>query len=242
MENKYFQYANALSPVTSSDAYTELHDLDPVVYNISRYFAGILGIHATGRWNVVCNKIGRTDLVNKVVNQTIPYDCFPWSTDTQFRFPLLSVYRTDEQYEWHTATYDKVISTIQVLYILPPLDAHQNELMHPFLTYVNRVLVNRTKEGSDESFNSQEQVWIDAGLHYIAVESCEYAKIPGLSGNIHFPATLLTLKCEERLIDTIELNFFDYAGCDGYVDIHSSNAAYDGYANIDYPFTSYSST
>ena len=239
MENKYFKYGNVISPLTSSDAYSSLYYLDPVLYNLQKYILGILDIHCKSRWNLVCNNIGRTDLLNKVVNQCIPYDPFPFATDTQYKFPLVCIYRTDESYEWHSSCYDKINSNFHILYILPPLDASQCEIIHPFLTHVNRVVVNRVKEGSDEQFNSQEQVWINSGLKRIGVESCEYAKIPALNSKIHFPATLMNVVCEEKLIDTIELNMSNYAGCDGYLSIHSSNSAYDGYANIDYPFTSY---
>ena len=229
MENAYFKYANTISPLTISGTNTALQDLDAVLFNMTQFYIGVIGLHCMSRWNIEINKIGRTDLTNKIVNEVVPYDPLPFATDNQFRFPLLAVYRTNEEYEYRTAIKDHIVSHFNLLYILPPLASDQAESLYPFLTHINRVLVNRTKEGSDSAFNSQEQVWVEAGLEQIGIERCEYGKIPTLKSNMYLPTISLTIKCQEILDPSLvkDLNFEELEGTDIKIKIHPLDGSCD---------------
>jgi hypothetical protein len=229
MENGYFQVANVLSPLTSSTTNSLLYDADPCLYRIIQYFSGVLILHMQSRWNAEVVKSGRSDLIDKMVNEVIPYDPLPLATDTQFRFPLLSAYRTSESYEWKTIAWYHVTSEMNILYILPPLTSDQTEGLYPFLTHAARTLVDRTEETLDSNFNSGELVWQEAGLEEIKITSCTYGKIPGLknglNSNIYFPTVSLTLQCIEKRMP-VAANFELFNGMDARVKVHE-----DGYCD-----------
>jgi len=234
MENGYFKVANALSPLDALSSESTLYDADPVLYRIIQYFAGVITLHCQPRWNVEVAKLGRTDLVNKVINEVLPYDPLPLATDNQFRFPLLCAYRTNETYDWKTISWYNITSNIEILYILPPLTSDQGESLYPFLTHVSRVMVDRMAQGLDSNFNSGEEVWAEAGLEEIGMESCDYGKIPGLKSgldsNMYFPAVSLKAMCKERRmpVPASEGMFEAFEGVDVKVKSHM-----DGYCDID---------
>ena len=223
MENRYFQVASVLSPLTNATTNSLLYDADPCLYRIIQYFSGVLILHSLDRWNAEVTRAGRPDLIDKVVNEVIPYDPLPLAQDNQFRFPLLSAYRMSETYEWKTIAWYHVISEMEILYMLPPLTSDQTEGLYPFLTHAARTLVDRTEETLDSNFNSGEQVWVEAGLEEIEITNCTYGKIPGLKAglqsNIYFPTVSLSLKCVEKRMP-VAANFELYEGIDARVKVH----------------------
>lgn len=222
MENGYFQVASVLSPLANSSANSLLLDADPCLYNIIKYFSGVLILHMQDRWNIEVARFGRTDLINKVVNEVIPYDPLPFAQDNQFRFPLLAAYRMNESYNWKTIAFYHVTSEIEILFMLPPLTSDQTEGLHPFLTHAARTLVDRTEETLDSNFNAGEQVWVNAGLEQIEITKCTYGKVPGLQSNMYFPTLSMTLKCLERRMP-VAANFELFTGMDARIKIDSGD-------------------
>ena len=222
-EDGYFQIGNVLSPITSSLSNSSLKDVDPVLYYIIKYFAGIIQLHVGPRFDAECASIGRTDLVGHSVAQVVPFDPLPLSNEDQYKFPLLCVYRKHEDYTMKSSTWYSIKSELEVLYILPPLTSDQGRKLYPLLTHVARVFVDRTMNGFDDGFNNSEQVWQEAGLDQIGMESTAYGKFPGLNdnaknekSNIFFPGISATLLCSERRMPAL-VNYSDFNGFDGYV-------------------------
>lgn len=229
-ENAYFQVADTLSPVTSSLANTALKDVDPVLYNILRYFAGIIAIHVGPRFDAEVTAMGRPELVGNVIAQAVGYDPLPIATEDQYKFPLLCAYRKSETYDLKTNTWYSIKSEIEVLYVLPPISSDQGKRLNPLLTQIARVLVDRTMQGFDQSFNAGQQVWRDSGLDQIGMQNTDYGKFPGLKNNeksnIWFPGISCTIQCQERRMPE-GINFSKLAGFDGYVEAYDKVS--DGY-------------
>ena len=230
MENKYFQVANVLSPLASATTNSLLLDADPCLYYIIKYFSGVLILHMLSRWNAEVAKVGRTDLIDKVVNEVVPYDPLPLAQDTQFRFPLLAAYRISEAYDWKTIAWYHVTSDMEILYVLPPLTADQVEGLYPFLTHAARTMVDRTEETLDSNFNAGELVWQEAGLEEIELKNCTYGKIPGLkngmNSNIYFPTVSMSLRCVEKRMP-VAANFELFEGIDARIKIYNPDGPCD---------------
>ena len=233
MENQYFKVANVISPLTGLTTNTLLLDADPCLYRVIEYFSGVLALHMSARWDAEVAKVGRNDLIGKVVNEVVPYDPLPLATDTQFRFPLLAAYRRSETYDWKTIAWYHITSEMEILYILPPLTADQVEGLYPFLTHAARTLVDRTEETLDSNFNHSEQVWVEAGLEEIELVNCNYGRIPGLkagiNSNMYFPTVSMTLKCLEKRMP-VAANFETFEGIDARVKIHEDGIPCDYHA------------
>jgi len=197
-EDGYFRYSSVDSPLTAALTNSLLQDADPVLYKIIEFYKGVIELHCGDRWDAAVAASNRNDLVGKIVSQVIPYDPLPFARNNQFRFPLMAAYRSHEEYRDKTNGWINIESDIDLLYILPPLGSDQTEGLHPFLTHINRVIVDRSRNGFDTNYNSGEQPWVESGIEQISMESCDYGKIPGFSTDLYFPAISLKIKCVER--------------------------------------------
>lgn len=218
LEDGYFGYSSIVSPITSSLANSSLKDLDPALYYAIDYFTNIIKKHAGSRWDAE-SALVRTDLVGKIVNQTLPYDPLPFPQQNQFRFPLLAVYRTEEDYEWKVISKDHITCVFDVLYILPPLEVEAAERLYPFLSFIGKALLERTKQGFDTNINSGEQYWHESGIEEIGFIGSTYGKAPVvLNSNIQFPLISMQLKVVERLTPQLQ-NYQSFAGSDMNIEV-----------------------
>lgn len=220
MENEFFTFT-VPSPlgVTSNEL---LQDADPVLYYILKFYKAVIILHTQDRWT---HEIAQTkpDLLSPVASTT-PFDPMPFLQESQFKFPLLSVFRTKEAYQERTSTQYFSKTNMSVFYIMPPLSPAQMERLNPFRTHVARTIVNRTEQGFDTNYNSGQNVWKASGLAKVRVLSTSYGNIP-TETNSFFPTVVLDLEVEEQVKQNPN-NFQLFNGMDGYVSA-SDNAIYN---------------
>ena len=228
LEDGYFKAGGTLSPLASSLSNSLLKDADPVIYYLLQYYAGVINLHMGARWNAEAAAAGRSDLANLTTGHKVPFDPIPYLQENQFKFPLLAAYRKNERYEWFTTTWYRITSTVEILWIMPPMSTGQMERMSAFRAHVARTLVDRTAMGFDTNFNSGEQVWHEAGLDKIGIKAANFGNIPTDTGLV-FPTILLECELVERRMPAPEpgSNYVNLTGIDGYISSASDVAVID---------------
>lgn len=227
LEDGYFKVGGINSPLTASTANSLLQDADPVIYYMLQYFAGVINLHMGARWNAEVAAAGRSDLNNLTVGHKLPYDPIPYLQENQYKLPLLAAFRKNEVYAELTYSWYNITSTLNILWIMPPLSAGQMERLAPFRSHVARTLMDRTEQGLDTNYNSGQNVWAASGLSKIRAVNCSFGNIP-TDTNQFYPTILMEFELTERRMPATEPgnNFENFTGWDGYVV-----AASDGYVS-----------
>lgn len=228
-EDGYFKVGGVQSPLTTSTTNSFLQDADPALFRMLQFYQNVIERHALPRWNVQVAASGRADLVNRIINSILPYDPAELLQENQFRFPLLAIFPVSEDYEYLTTTWYHVTRRMNLIFLMPPINSEQMELMSPFLSYVSKILLDRTLEGLDQFVNNGEQYWNEAQIERIGLTNSLFGRIPkGPSSNLFFPALQMEIEVVERRMYASE-NFEPFTGFDGYI----SNNNNDGYAPIE---------
>ncbi len=243
-ENRYFRVGGVTSPLSSSfSGSLPVFDLDPAIHQLITFLPAVINLHCGSRWNEEVAKCGLSSLSGSIVAQALPYNPMPISTENAWRFPLFAAYPTESSYEWTTVSKYSVIRDVEVVYLLPPLQSEQLERLHPFLSHIERTLVDRIAEGTDEDYNSGELVWKSAGISKIESLGAMVDKLPAVTegprSNIFFPMLCLKLRVTE-LRNTAEI---ESANLEMYGGIHSGSVSIasgsgDG-GNVTSPFTDF---
>lgn len=219
-EDGYFSVAAVNSPLTASTANSLLRDADPAIFFLLDFYAGVIGLHLGARWNAEVTLAGRPDLVGLSVADKVPFDPVPYFQENQYKFPLLAAFRKNETYEWKTASFYHITSTLNVLWVLPPVTAGQAERMNPFRAHVARTLVDRSSFGYDTNYNAGELVWREAGIEKIVMKGSQYGNIPDVNSDLYLPTVLMEVEMTERRMNTSnDLNFEPLTGVENEYDI-----------------------
>lgn len=208
--NKYFKVGSVVSPTTSSLSNLPLDDLDPIIYGLQRYLYNVLDLHLGDRLSAERVAQGLSD---GYVNQILSYNPLPFKGMNEYKFPLMAIYRTEDEFENTTLAKYSVKSNIEILFLFEPWDTNQYERLHPFLRGISNIFVNRLKNSYDINYNDGEEVLKDTGIEEVRIINTSYNKFAGINGNneIHFPGLLLTIEVKEiesdysgNSVDTLE--------------------------------------
>jgi hypothetical protein len=218
-EDGYFAVGGVQSPLSAATTNSLLQDSDPVLYNLLNYYTGIINLHIGARWNAEVTLAGRPDLVNLTVAEQVPFDPIPYFQENQYKFPLLAAYRKSEKYEFKSAGWYHTISTLNIMWVLPPITAGQAERLNPFRVHVVRTLVDRTLEGFDTNYNAGEQFWKESGLEKIGIQSTSYGNIPDVASDLYLPTALIECELVERRMNpTTNGNFAPLEGVENDIE------------------------
>lgn len=88
----------------------------------------------------------------KAVAQAYPYEPLPEYLENQVQFPALFAYRKDVRTEWHSVGYEFDIVSLEVAYVLPPLDAAASERVLPALNAVAKALRRKSTDAWDPAY------------------------------------------------------------------------------------------
>ena len=139
-------------PLAADTGKSFLADADPAVYHLLEYYEAMITQHMGDR---IEEAFSETSLAGmSPVMGTCPYSPDYFMTQTQFKFPLLCVYRVRETLEEERTVSFSVmnVATFHVDYILPPLTAADMERLNPILASVVRILHNRSEQGFDPEY------------------------------------------------------------------------------------------
>lgn len=220
-----FKLGNVEFPVADSPFVGALEKLDPALYAALAFYKAVLVQHLGAYFDALATAAGLPDLVGKVVAEAVGYDPLPYLTAAQYKFPLLALYRTEEQIVDKTVAWYRSNQSWTLVYALPPLTAAQaNQVVH-VLKAVRAIILDRTEQGYDPSYLSGKEVWKDSGVAEIAVKTARYGAIPDLSAQIFFPALELQLSVAEQEDKTPGLDTF--AGIDATIAVSNGTPAED---------------
>ena len=215
---------------------------DPVTSTILRYFQNIIKINlgqafavdaaACGFLNAQMNFV----VDGNMVPQALAYPPDSTLATTNYKFPLLSVYRLTREFQQFTNMKLMIKSDYLVNFILPPLSNTQFNSLYKYLAYVSDVLIDRSWRGFDINYNGGEQVWKTAKIAYALLTKEEDGSFTGIEGK-EFPAIRLHLSImeEDQFIEAnypaMENIFVQTNVYDGYnLSLPVDNLA-DGYVN-----------
>ena len=147
------------------------------------------------------------------VAQTYPYEPLPEYLENQIAFPALFVYRKDLKTEWHSVGYEIDVASLEVVYVLPPLDAAASERILPILNAVEKALRRKATDAWDPAYTPPggslgDQYTAAGASHVVEAGFGEYVDSPDQrmgsvgylegAGGLYFPCVRLGAYVAER--------------------------------------------
>lgn len=216
-----FKLGGVEYPVAASPFVAARAKLDPILEAALAFYKAMLETHLGDYFDAMMTDASMPDYVGKIVAEMVGYDPTPYLQASQYKFPLMALYRTEEDVEDHTVAWYKAEQKWTLLYVLPTLTAAQaNRVIH-ILKGVRAVIVDRTIQGYDPTYQSGVEVWKDSGVMQIGVSTARYGTIPDLATNLQFPALELSIECIEREQKNPGLD--DMSGLDADVNVSNGN-------------------
>ncbi len=197
-----FKHGGVTFPLAASTAQKLLRDADPCVFYMLEYYAQVIRTHIGAR---LLAEVSGMDLLTAVVADTIPMNPEPYLLEKQTKLPILGVHRKSTTFEY-MGTRKLAVNTMEVVYVLPPMQAAEAERILPILHAIAAVIDNRTEQGFDPAYtpttpagSAGEKVWAAdrAGLARVEVTAQEFGGFAA-SPELFFPAVVLTVVAKER--------------------------------------------
>lgn len=238
VQNNKFSFDSATFPLATGTGNTVLADADPVSFKILQYFRGILQANLGARWVQEAAAAGLTHAnLQNIIDGYVVADaiCYPPGStlkQTDYKFPLLSVYRNRENYAQMSTHHIVTESDFSIVWTLPPLNSPaQRNRIYPFLSAVSKTILFYAFSGSDPKYNNGELVWQEAGFAFALVEKAEIGSFLGQDGQTEFPSIKINFKVFEKN-QFVPDDYEALTGFDGYID------EVDGY-NVNNPVTNF---
>ena len=149
------QVGNAVLPLTTTSERGLLFDADPALAYALDFWVYVIRTYVGTRLVQELAEAGITWAgrpISDAVAQWYPYEPLPEQLENQFQFPLLAAYRTEISTERFTAGHDVDSTALEVLYILPPLDAAGMERVAPILHAIMQSLRRKTTDAWDPGY------------------------------------------------------------------------------------------
>jgi hypothetical protein len=199
-EYKAFQVGAFVSPLTSSTANSLLADADPALYGLIDYYQAVLLIHLGARFDAEVAGAGLVLNAGAISAVAVPYDPAHNLQEQQLVPPLLAVFVESEKTDDKTRQRYHLEAKVKVQWVLPPLSPAQYLKLYPMLRAVAKVLVDRSVQGFDPSYESAEAVFAASGIEQLDLDTIDYGHLQ--IGNLFFPCVELGLTVYECKMDT----------------------------------------
>jgi hypothetical protein len=202
-EHEVFQHGGVSFPLVVDSTRSSLRDSDPAVFFALEFIAHCIEKYAGDR---IVHEARNADVgaITVPIGSTLPWDPAGYLTTSQFRFPMLALYRRSTEFADKTAIYRDDASALELAYILPPLTGAQFDAMIPLLNAVKGLVDHCVEKGWDPSFRPSggdcaDEVWSlkHAGLESIETRGASFGEFPGIE-DIAFPAITFSVLIKER--------------------------------------------
>jgi len=151
----YFRVGACQQPLPSPGTNSLLQDADPALFFWLDYATFIINTYPGPRLLSAASAAGLgsgPNAITSAVAQAYPrHPRIEW-LQNQLELPLLIVTRTRSQTGRLTAGWEHDRGWFDLLYVLPPLDAAQEELIGPILHAVEQALRNRVTQAWDPAY------------------------------------------------------------------------------------------
>lgn len=196
---------------------------DPALTATLNYFKAVLDIHLLSYWTAIFNNIGMIDIKDKIVTESITYDPALYMQESQYKFPLLSLFRTTEEYIEKTVHWYAIKSEWHFNFIMPPVTAAQMNTVAHIFKVIRSIILDRTEQGYDPNYLNGKEIFGDCGIAKIAITDGEFGHIINPKNDLNFPYLKLVFEVEEREQKNPGLDQLE--GLDGYVKLSDEEAS-----------------
>jgi hypothetical protein len=218
-----FQVGAFVSPLTAATTNALLDDADPAIAVTLAYYAACLQTHLGARWDAEVVKAGLPALAGAMTTLAIPYDPIPFLTSAALVPPFLALYTVSETPVELTRHHYRLAAEWKLLLVLPTLTPAQYLQLSPFLRAAAKVLLDRTEQGYEPTYQSGARFAIAAGLEQIRIDRTSYGNIQGATTNLFFPTLGMDITACERRMTTPGLQ--SLTGLDGTTTVVDANGA-----------------
>lgn len=146
-----FQVGNVVQPLPSPGTNSLLQDADSALFYALDFWAYVITTYPGPRLIAAASAAGIT-IPDAVGTRTYPYEPTPEWLESQIRLPALFAYRVESLTEQWTAAWEHDVTTFELLYVLPPLDAAGSERLLPILSAVAQALRKKTTDAWDPGY------------------------------------------------------------------------------------------
>jgi hypothetical protein len=149
------QVGGLVLPLTTSGGNSLLQDADPALFQALSFWSWVIDNYVGARLVTamsLANLKWPNASIMSAVAQRYPWDPIAAKGENQFQFPLFAAYRKRIDTEWITAAWEHEATTLEILYVLPPLDAAQAEQIVPIFTAIEKALRKKTSDGWDPGY------------------------------------------------------------------------------------------
>lgn len=248
----YFSWSSKVLPAPSltADTTATVKLVDPLLYNLSTFFAQLLNTNLQPRFSNETNHCSLThsNLDNWVDGYAVAQITdFPLNSlslkENDFKFPMLNVCVESEEPHQLTLTNVSVKRDFCVNWILPPLTTRQYNRIYHFLGEASKIWIGYGQQGYDPKINLNS-VWKDCEVSFGSLNSIDYQHFSGFDKagkEANFPAMQFRLSFWERNRNPVPQNFETFTGIslleedlyDGYNIANPIEHFIDGYINPD---------
>lgn len=201
LNDGYFQVGQDIFPITSSITNSTLQDGDKVLFYLLDFNQAILNRYLGDRFAATCAQFGisASNFSGTVVGSTLPMNPVPYLADSGLNYPLLAIWRGAGTLLEKDISTHKWQTTLNILYIIPPLKLSHIEQISPLIGDVLKVLSQKNEYGHDLSYNDGYSIAPLAGYSALGVKTYDRLQIniPGQSSNLPFEAVHLEMWVEE---------------------------------------------
>lgn len=204
-------------PLTSSTTNSLLRDADPALYFAIELFESVLDTYIKPR---LLAQAALEDLnFPSAVEKSIHFEPTPFLLSDQLIFPLLCLYRSEEQWTGLTVAHDKDTSVWSWAYVLPPMTPRQIEQLHPILRSVAVTIATFAQQSFDPAFETGQTLRELSGIQQMTAGPVQYGDFEAIEGaNKWWRAVTGKLLVQERS-EIVPGAFEVFAGVDAAIDL-----------------------
>ncbi len=175
-----FRHGGVVYPLEAATTETLLKSADPGLHYALDLFATVIEEYVGERLLAQAALEGLN--FPSAVERTLHFEPSPFLQSHDMVFPLFALYRTEEQWDQHTVSFEKDASVWSWAYVLPPLTPRQIEQLNPILRSVAVVVSSFAMQSFDPNWEAGKTLRDMSGIQKMMAGPVRYLDIEMLDG------------------------------------------------------------
>jgi hypothetical protein len=167
-------------PLGSSTDNSLLQDADPALFYALQLFESVLNTYVGPRLLAQAAREGFN--FPSAVEKVLHVDPTPFLLSDQARFPLFCLYRREESWTDHNASFNKDASIWEWAYVLPPMTPRQIEQLHPIFRSVAVVVSTFAMQSFDPNYEDGATLRELSGIQKMSAGTIQYGNFEKAEG------------------------------------------------------------
>ncbi len=217
-----FKFGNVVYPLATGTGNDLILDADPAITWILKFLETVINKYCGAAWT---ERVAAANLTNAAgaliaspVVQLVPFHPADYFQDEQFKFPLLSLDRVSGEYKEIANRLFEAQTTMELLFILPPLSPEQMYQIAPFRKMVRDTILDRLMLEFDPSFMNGAILYEIAGFDMLNLLSENWLKLENPKTNQVYETYMMRFTLRE-LKGNVAGAFPNLTAVDGQVDV-----------------------